>query len=411
LTANVVLMPAASAPSATAAPAPTAAPQPAQQPAQQPVEPLQVAAVPDPAEQAAAVVQPVPAAAVTTPSPPAQPEIYAARKNANIRAEPNTGARVLGRLKRDEEIAVTGASADGAWLRVTGSFGTGFVSASLLQRQETQPVVMAPAPAPAPELVLPPANALQLDAALRTDVDRFVANSEKIKTHFRFLAVNGKGDRIGTSTSCKIKKSGWGGFSAEGSCDEGTAREEALRACGSDCRIIYNGANKVGDFEIVWSDVGAATATPTVAATTAEPVAEAPTAETPVADSPAVAASSAALAPSPATPTATAPAASAQGGGSVLVLSESLRRDVERFIENSKEIKTHFRFLAVNGKGDRIGTSTSCKIKKSGWGGFSAEGNCDEGTAREEALRACGSDCRIIYNGANKVGDFELAWQ
>jgi hypothetical protein len=343
----------------------------------------------------AAASGPAPAAtapAATAPAitaPEAAPAIAAAvrhiaLKNANIRARPDKGAKVIGKLQSGESISVIGR--DGDWLQVAGAAGEGYVSAALLDPAPLPPPVAAPAPvaaAPAPTR-----NELLLSAALRDEVERFVANSAEIKGNYRFLAVNGAGNRIGTSTTCKIKKTGWGGFSASG-CNEETARDDAIRACGDgDCRIIYNGTRKEFDFEIAWSDGAPAAAT---AETQPEPAAV----ETSAATEPAA----------PAYETAAAP-----GSGGVLRLSSALKDDIAQFLANSAQFKGNYRFLAVNGAGDKIGTSTTCKIKKTGWGGFSASG-CNEETSRDDAIRACGPDCRIIYEGTRKVGDFEIAWQ
>ena len=64
----------------------------------------------------------------------------------------------------------------------------------------------------------------------------------------------------------------------------------------------------------------------------------------------------------------------------------------------------------VSADGERMGMSTNCKKKSVGWGGWSSEGCNEEGKAKKMALDVCGSDCRIIFEGANKVGDFEIEW-
>ncbi len=318
---------------------------------------------------------------------------YVALKNANIRAKPNAEARVIGKLKSGETIMVIGENADGSWLQVAGAAGDGFVSAPLLAAKP-EPVMPVAAPVAPP----PPAatkNALHISRELRPEIERFLANSQTLKGNYRFLAVNGAGDKLGVSTNCKIKKSGWGGYSAEGGCNEDSARRAAINACrDADCRIIYNGTEKVGDFEIAW--VGA-DAPDTIAAAAPEPE---PVVAEPAAAAPVVTASAA------------APTESTLGGGDILRLSSSLRPQVERFLANSETLKGNYRFLAVNRAGTQLGTSTNCKIKKSAWGGFSGTGGCTEDSARNAAISSCGeSDCRIIFNGTEKVGRFEIEWQ
>lgn len=176
---------------------------------------------------------------------------YVALKNANIRAEPNAQARIIGKLKSGETIMVVGENADGSWLQVASATGDGFVSTPLLEARP-EPVIPVAAPV-APPPPAPKENALRISSELRPEIERFLGNSETLKGNYRFLAVNGAGDRIGTSTNCKIKKSGWGGYSAEGGCNQDSARRAAISACrDADCRIIYNGTEKVGDFEIEW---------------------------------------------------------------------------------------------------------------------------------------------------------------
>jgi uncharacterized caspase-like protein len=357
------------------------------------------------AAQAPVTAAPVVAAAAAPPAP-ADAETtramtstrYVAVKNANIRAKPNADARVIGKLKSGETIMVIGENADGSWLQVASATGDGFVSAPLLEARP-EPVVPVAAPVAPPPPPAPKANALLLSSELRPEIERFLANSETIKGNYRFLAVNGAGTRLGTSTNCKIKKSGWGGYSAEGGCTEESSRRAAISACrDGDCRIIYNSTEKVGDFEIEW--VGAGATDMVAAAPQPEPEPEPAPQPEPVAAAPVVTASAA------------APTSSVLGDGDVLRLSSSLQADVERFLANSETIKGNYRFLAVNGAGTKLGTSTNCKIKKSGWGGYSAEGGCTEESSRRAAISACGEgDCRVIFNGTEKVGKFEIEWQ
>jgi len=179
---------------------------------------------------------------------------YLATKSANIRAEPSAKAKILGKLKAEESVTVTGRSADGEWLQVATGAGAGFVSAKLL-KVDISVAMLAPAPepapAPAPEPV-PQVNVLRLSEALKEDVETFLNNSKEQKAYFRFLAVSSDGTRVGTSTGCKKMSTSWGGWASEGCSEEARAKEIAIEKCGDDCKIIYNGINKVGDFEIEW---------------------------------------------------------------------------------------------------------------------------------------------------------------
>ena len=95
----------------------------------------------------------------------------------------------------------------------------------------------------------------------------------------------------------------------------------------------------------------------------------------------------------------------------VMRISSSLRQDIEQYLANSKTQTENYRFLALNKAGDKLGLSTSCKIKKSGWGGWTAEGCGFEPQAQRLALDKCGSsDCRIIYRGDQQVGSFDIDW-
>jgi hypothetical protein len=179
---------------------------------------------------------------------------YLATKSANIRAEPHAKAKVLGKLKADESVTVTGRSTDGEWLQVATGAGSGFVSAKLLKVDPSAAARVAPpAPAPAPEPEpVPQVNTLRIADSFRQDIETFLNNSQEQKSNYRFLAVSSDGARIGISTGCKKMKTSWGGWAAEGCSEEAKAKEIALEKCGDDCRIIYNGVNKVGDFEIEW---------------------------------------------------------------------------------------------------------------------------------------------------------------
>ena len=354
------------------------------------------------------------AAATPAPAAPAAPLIagpavvdvepmqgsYVAIKSANIRAEPNAKAKVIGKFKAAESVTVTGRTADQEWLQVASAAGTGFVSAQLLQADEsianrTPEPASVPESAPAPLPADPESNALKLTDSLRPEIERYLSNSKSQTGNYRFLAVNAAGDKIGVSISCKMKSSGWGGWAAEGCNDEARAKEMALSACGSNCRIIFNRAEKIGDFEIEWVNANGSTE-----GAAAEPVTEpTPTATTETTTEPAAPTQSASAAPGP-----------DSIDTNILRVAASLRADIEKYLANSQSQTSNFRFLAVNAAGDKLGISTSCKMKTSGWGGWSAEGCSNEADAKRLAIEACGGDCRIIFKGADKVGDFEIEW-
>ncbi|MBI2256340.1 MAG: caspase family protein [Proteobacteria bacterium] len=179
---------------------------------------------------------------------------YLATKSANIRAEPNAKAKVIGKLKAEESVTVTGRSADAEWLEIATGAGTGYVSAKLLKIDNSVAMI---APAPAPEPLPPPApepqvNVQRISEEFKQDVETFIENSKEQKANYRFLAVSRDGARIGISTGCKKMKTSWGGWASEGCGEEAQAKAIALEKCGDDCRIIYNGINKIGDFEIEW---------------------------------------------------------------------------------------------------------------------------------------------------------------
>ncbi|WP_374655208.1 caspase family protein [Dongia sp.] len=312
---------------------------------------------------------------------------YVAIKNANIRAEPNAKAKILGRLKIHESISVTGRSADDEWLQVAGAGGTGYISAKLL-RIDPSVAARTPAPEPPPPAPEPKANALRLADLLRPEIERYLANSQAQTGNFRFLAVNESGDKIGISINCKMKKSGWGGWSAEGCSEEAEARKQALSACGDNCRIIFKRAEKVGDFEIEW--VKADGGTEPAALPGADQEAQTPE-------------------PAPAETASIAPAVAASSGD-IVRIAESHREDVERYLANSQTQTGSFRFLAVSPTGDRIGISIGCKIKATGWGGWSQQGCSAEADAKRMAIKACGEDCHIIFRGADKLADFAIEW-
>jgi hypothetical protein len=322
---------------------------------------------------------------------------YIATKNANIRAEPNTKAKIVGKLKSQDRIVVTGRTQDAAWLQVASAAGPGYVSADLL-KTDPSVALRTPAPAPEPEPVAPApkANALRLSEALRPDIEKYLANSLEQRGNYRFLAVNAAGDKLGLSIGCKIKKTSWGGWAAQGCGEEADARQLAIDTCGSDCRVIFKGAEKVGDFEIDWVKSDGSTEP-------ADLVAAAPKSETPENEAEESAEPAAVEVP-------VKTASAAPEDDSVLRISESLRPEIEQYLANSKKQTGNYRFLALNQAGDKLGLSIGCKIKKTSWGGWASEGCGDEAAAARLAVDTCNDNCRIIFKGAEKVGRFEIEW-
>jgi hypothetical protein len=106
--------------------------------------------------------------------------------------------------------------------------------------------------------------------------------------------------------------------------------------------------------------------------------------------------------PQPIAPAATQQAAVAPPPGTSI-----LREDVERFIENSRRFAGKHRFLAINVAGDKIGIG---QCDKTGyWDGCGGVNDTRLG-AKKAALSHCGGGCRIIYEGVDKVGTFEIEW-
>ena len=116
--------------------------------------------------------------------------------------------------------------------------------------------------------------------------------------------------------------------------------------------------------------------------------------------------------PQPVAPAQTQQAAVApKPSGTVIRISSALRKDVERYLKNSQSFGSYFRFLAVNHAGDRIGTSNCQKnypYLADPCGGAS---NAYDG-AKRVALKNCGrpNECKLIFDGAKKIGSFEIEW-
>jgi len=71
---------------------------------------------------------------------------YVARQSANIRSEPSTDGKIIGRLKEDDAVAVTGKVQDKDWYRVaiakdTGAGETGYVSSQLLAEADVDEII------------------------------------------------------------------------------------------------------------------------------------------------------------------------------------------------------------------------------------------------------------------------------
>lgn len=272
-------------------------------PAPEPAPAAELAPEPAPAETQSAAVTPAPVAVE------AMSGVFVAKKSANLRAAPDTDAPVLGKLAVDQAVDVTGRVAGGDWLRVAFKGKEGFVSAKLMARSSAEEVAAwqalkgkpseagaqsflaqypespfepkaaallaklqqpaAPAEPAAPVGVAQPAApaatqqaaiapapskpVVRISSALREKVERYLKNSESFGGYYRFLAVNQAGDRIGMS-NC-TKQTTWAVDACGGASSplEG-ARRVALRECGgpSSCRLIFEGAKKIGDFEIEW---------------------------------------------------------------------------------------------------------------------------------------------------------------
>jgi len=237
--------------------------------------------------------------------------VYVATKSANVRAAPATDAKIVAKLAVDQAVDATGQVAGGEWLRVSAKGKTGFVSGKLMapsdaaevdawsalksapseagaksfiadhpsgyfrpkaeallaklqapkaeKKKVEQTAEATPAPVAAPQpaapaetqqaAVTPPAGVtiVRIASGLREEVERFLANSRKFAGKHRFLAVNNDGSRIGIG-QCNATGywDGCGGFNDP----RLGAKKSALSQCGGGCRILYEGTNKVGVFEI-----------------------------------------------------------------------------------------------------------------------------------------------------------------
>lgn len=93
---------------------------------------------------------------------------------------------------------------------------------------------------------------LRITKSLQAEIESYLANSATDSNTWRFLAINDAGDKIGVSVGCKKLKTGWGGWTAGGCGGEAEAQKRALESCGGDCTLIYDGARKIGSFDVVW---------------------------------------------------------------------------------------------------------------------------------------------------------------
>jgi hypothetical protein len=121
----------------------------------------------------------------------------------------------------------------------------------------TETAEASPAPAPQPvapaqtqqAAVTPPAGVvpLRIASALRQELQPYNNNSESFTGKHRFLAINTDGSRIGIG---QCDKTGyWDGCGGFNDTRLG-AKKAALSQCGGGCRILYEGVDKVGTFEI-----------------------------------------------------------------------------------------------------------------------------------------------------------------
>lgn len=85
-------------------------------------------------------------AAAPEPVPSAPDQIeeldtnYVARQSANVRSEPSTQAKVIGKLKEDDAVAVTGKVMDKDWYRVKLADETGYISSKLLAEADADEI-------------------------------------------------------------------------------------------------------------------------------------------------------------------------------------------------------------------------------------------------------------------------------
>src|SRR5688572_2532456 len=237
--------------------------------------------------------------------------VFVATRSVNVRSGASTEADIIGKLAADQAVEATGRIGD--WLSVSVKGKSGFVSGKLMAPSDaaevdawnalkgapseagaksfiadhpsgyfrpkaeallaklqapkaekkkvevTQTAEATPAPVAAPPPVAPaetqqaavtPApgvTIVRIAGGFQKDIERFIENSRKFTGKHRFLAVNNDGSRIGIGQcSATGYWDGCGGFNDP----RLGAKKSALSQCGGGCRIIYEGVNKVGAFEI-----------------------------------------------------------------------------------------------------------------------------------------------------------------
>jgi uncharacterized caspase-like protein len=266
------------------------------------IQPAEPAPAPQPEEPA---LEPAPLAVEELSG------VYVATKSANVRAAPATDAKIVDKLAVDQAVDATGQVAGGEWLRVSVKGKTGFVSGKLMAESDvtevaawaalksapseagaqsfiadhpsghfrpkaeallanlqtpkpqkkqsvTQTSDATPAPVVTPQPVAPaetqqaavtPAlgvTVVRIAEEFREDIERYIRNSKSFAGKHRFLAINKDGSRIGIGQCNATSYWGCGGFNDP----KLGARKSALSQCGGGCRILYEGATKVGVFEI-----------------------------------------------------------------------------------------------------------------------------------------------------------------
>jgi uncharacterized caspase-like protein len=95
----------------------------------------------------------------------------------------------------------------------------------------------------------------------------------------------------------------------------------------------------------------------------------------------------------------------------VVRISSALREKVERYLKNSESFGNYYRFLAINDAGDKIGMSNCTKMTT--WMTDACGGATSPyDGAKRVALKECGipNECHLIFEGAKKIGDFDIEW-
>ena len=234
--------------------------------------------------------------------------VFVATRSVNVRAGASTEADIIGKLAADQAVDATGRI--GGWLHISAQGMTGFVSGKLMAESDATEVaawnalksapseagaksfiadhpggyfrpkaeallaklpapkkkqaaadtaVATPAPVAAPQpaapaatqqaAVTPPAGVTIVRNAegFREDIERYIRNSRSFGGKHRFLAVSNDGSRIGIG-QCQTTGY-WDGCGGYNDMRLG-AKKMALSKCGGGCRILYEGAEKAGVFEI-----------------------------------------------------------------------------------------------------------------------------------------------------------------